>query len=92
MLEKLTGYDYVKARVVEGKRLFGVGPHWLDAKTRRYIERLIVDVDPNNIVAVGVCASEGSITAANVEHAAMRPADVATEEFNAVFAAEDEFA
>ena len=69
MLEQLTGGDDdVEAAVLERERLVEVGPLGLQASRLRVGERLAVDVDADDLVAVEVRDGEGAVAAAEVEH------------------------
>jgi hypothetical protein len=80
VLEQLPRHDHVEAVVREGERLVEVGPLGLQAELLGDGERLPVDVDTDDLVAVEVRPRKRSIAAAQVEHAPTRPADVAAEQ------------
>ena len=89
MLEHLARDNDVEALRVEGEGRVEIRPVRLDPELRRFHQRLAVDVDTHDVVAVQVCARERAGAAAEIEHAPSGPADVAPEEGGTLVRAED---
>jgi hypothetical protein len=92
MLEELARDDDVEALVGERQPAVGVRPHGLDAERGRLLERLPVDVDSDDLVAVEVRPSERARATADVEDAPTRPSDVLAEQLRPLRRGEDESA
>jgi exopolysaccharide biosynthesis polyprenyl glycosylphosphotransferase len=90
VLEQLPRDHDVEALVLERERLVEIGPARVDAKVLRLRQRLLVGVDADDLVALDVGAGQGSVPAAQVEHAPSGTPDVASEELGPLGAREDE--
>ena len=81
VLEHLADHDDVERRVHERERVVEVGPERLDPEPPLGdLERLAVDVDACDLVALRVVLRERAVAAAEVEDAAAGPADELAEE------------
>src|ERR671924_434466 len=75
MLEQLACDDDVETFVREGERLVEIGPVRLDSGAGGLGKRLAVGVDSDNLVSACERPGQRAVPAAEIEHAAARPAD-----------------
>ncbi len=91
MLEQLACDDDVERVVLERHSFLDVGPDRLDPETRGcLLERRAVDVDADDVVALGVVLRQRTRPAAQVEHTPPGTADEGGDHVRALVAAEDE--
>jgi hypothetical protein len=90
VLEELGGDDDVEGGIVEGERLFHVGPHRLDPVPGGLVEGIPVDVHADDLVAGCICARQRSGPAAEIEDSLAGAADESPERLTARSASPDE--
>jgi len=90
VFEQFAGDDNVEAGVVEVQRLVEICPVRFDSQLRCRGEGFSIGIDADDLVAVGIRPAEAPVAATQVEDLAAGPTDVATKEFDAFGAREDE--
>jgi hypothetical protein len=90
VLENFSGDDDVEALVFEREALIDVSPDGVDSEPFRLGERRPVDVEADDLVAVGIRPGECAGPAPDVEHPPAGPAHDAAKELAPLRLTEDE--